>query len=118
MMTNTNATVTVVPPGGSRRISCIDDVPAAMLKITKPPNIARPPETVIKNAWRADARAADRWWLKPMRRNDVTDVNSQNKNNKNRSSAITRPSIAPAKAVSDPAKVPSRGLDASKYPAP
>jgi hypothetical protein len=61
------------------------------------------------SAWLAARRAARRLPLPPMSRNEKTVVSSQNTYSSSRSSATTRPSIEPAKAVRLPAKraVPS-----------
>jgi len=50
----------------------------------------------------------------PISRNDVTLVSSQKTYSRIRSSARTSPSIAPAKAVSTPAKRPTERSSAAK----
>ncbi len=74
-----------------------------------PTSIARPPAVVTSSACIAARRFARRSGLCPISRYDRTVVSSQKTYSSTRSSERTRPSMAPAKAVSTPAnrQVPS-----------
>ena len=77
-------------------------VPASVPSMTAPTSITRPPPVVTINA--CDAAIRDdflpaRW---AMSRYDRMPVSSQKITSRIRLSAQTRPSIAPAKAISEP----------------
>ncbi len=113
--TSTRATpiCAVVDVGAAARMPCRFVVPAALTRQTNPPSMARPPAPVTSSARCAEARAPASSSSRPMRRNDITDVSSQNTKSVHTSLATTRPNIAAAKRVKYPAKRTTRSEDGS-----
>ena len=77
-------------------------MPASRPIDTMPTSMASPPVVVTMRAVIAAARLARRDESKPISRYEKTVVSSQYTYSSTRSSAVTSPSIAPAKAVSSP----------------
>ena len=95
-----------VPLGGSATISASDMVPVVLHTATMPTSIARPPEVVTIRAVCAAPRLARRVGSWPISRYDSTVVSSQKTNISTRLSAVTSPSMVPAKTVRIAADLP------------
>ena len=64
---------------------------------------------VTTSAWKAARRAASRWLSKPISRNEVIEVSSQNTNSVMKPSASTSPCMAPMNIRMKEKKRPCRG---------
>ena len=76
--------------------------------------MARPPLAVMISASMAAERECREVMRCPISRKDSTDVISQNTYSTSMLSVVTSPSIAPAKAVREPANRPRPGSSSSK----
>ena len=114
IITSTAPTVAAVPSTGAS--SLISVVPAAPVTSSSPASRTRPPPAVTIRARRAATRTAGSVLLCPTRRNEVTDVSSQNTNSVQTESAQTRPSIDVEKASRVVANLPVWAAPGPKYP--
>ncbi len=109
------STSTVIP--GSSAEACTTagsicdrrSVPVSCPSSSRPASSARPPAPVSSSACRALRRLFGSSWVKPMSRNDVTVVSSQNTNSAMASSAVTRPSMDTMNSVRYRKNRPMRG---------
>ena len=104
IITSTAPAVAAVPSTGAS--SLISVVSAAPVTSSRPASRTRPPPAVTIKARRAATRTSASVLLCATRRNEVTDVSSQNTNSVQTESAQTRPSIAVEKASKVDANLP------------
>ncbi len=107
--TSARPTWPIVERGAASTTAAMPLEPAWWTRHSNPPSIASPPAPVTSRARSAPARAVASRSSRPIRRNDSTDVSSQQTNRVHTSPATTRPSIAPANNVKNAAKRVTRG---------